>query len=314
MSEHYALGIDIGGTNSVYGLVDKTGNVIIEKSLPTSQFELPEDLVNKIYSDLFNEKLLDSIIGIGIGAPNGNHFTGNIEYAPNLKWKGIVPLARIFTDKFHKPAILTNDANAAAIGEMLFGNAKDLKHFVTITLGTGVGSGVIIDGQLVYGQDGFAGEYGHIRIIKDGRICGCGRKGCIETYASSTGVVRSITELPSENKSTSSLMKIEHPTAKDVFKEAEKGDLFANEIIEFTAEILGSALADFSCFSNPKAYILFGGIAQSGPDFANKVKYHFEQNALKIYQDKVEIRISSLHGKNAAVLGSAASMFWKILN
>jgi glucokinase len=314
MSKHFALGIDIGGTNSVYGLVDKTGNVIIEKSLPTALFELPEDLVNRIYTDLASENLLDSIIGIGIGAPNGNHFTGNIEYAPNLKWKGIVPLTKIFTDKFHKPAILTNDANAAAIGEMLFGNAKDLKHFVTITLGTGVGSGVIIDGQLVYGQDGFAGEYGHIRIIKDGRTCGCGRKGCLETYASSTGVVRSITELPSENKSNSSLLKIEHPSAKDVFQEAEKGDLFSNEIIDFTAEILGSALADFSCFSNPKAYILFGGIAQSGLDFANKVKYHFEQNALKIYQDKVEIRISSLHGKNAAVLGSAASMFWKILN
>lgn len=313
MSEHYALGIDIGGTNTVFGLVDKKGNVIIEKSISTPNYETPEALINDIYTILEESSSINSIIGIGIGAPNGNHFTGNIEYAPNLKWKGIVPLAKLFQDKFHKPTILTNDANAAAIGEMLFGNAKDLKHFVTITLGTGVGSGVVVDGQMVYGEDGFAGEYGHIRVVSNGRNCGCGRKGCLETYASSTGVVRSITELDSENKSNSSLLKIGKPSAKVVFEEAIKGDLFAKEIIEYTAEILGSALADFSCFSNPKAYILFGGIAQSGDFFANKVKHYYEQNALTIYKDKIEIRISSLHGKNAAVLGAAASMFWKFL-
>ncbi|MBI1837913.1 MAG: ROK family protein [Flavobacteriia bacterium] len=314
MSEHYALGIDIGGTNTVYGLVNKNGNVIIEKSLPTPNYNEPTDLINAIYNDLNENHSIDKIIGIGIGAPNGNHFTGNIEYAPNLKWKGIVPLAQMFQDKFHKPSILTNDANAAAMGEMLFGNAKDLKHFVTITLGTGVGSGVVIDGQIVYGENGFAGEYGHIRIIPNGRLCGCGRKGCLETYASSTGLIRSITELESLNKENSVLLSIQNPTAKNVFEEAEKGDVFASEIIEFTAEILGSSLADFACFSNPKAFILFGGIAQSGPEFAEKVKFYFEQNALKIYQDKIEIRTSSLHGKNAAVLGSAASMFWKVLN
>ena len=314
MAEHFALGIDIGGTNTAFGLVDKQGNVIIEKNIATTDFEKPEELVQEIYKELIKTHSIDSIIGIGIGAPNGNHFTGNIEYAPNLKWKGIIPLAQLFEDTFHKPAILTNDANAAALGEMLFGNAKDLKHFVTITLGTGVGSGVIIDGKLVYGEDGFAGEYGHIRVIPNGRLCGCGRKGCLETYASSTGVVRSITEIESENKIKSSLLKIEHPTAKNVFDEAKNGDLFANEIVNFTAQILGSALADFACFSNPKAYVLFGGIAQSGDEFAEKVKFHLEENALKIFQNKIEIRISALHGKNAAVLGSAASMFWKALN
>ncbi len=312
MTTKYALGIDIGGTNTAYGLVDQTGNVIYETSVPTTDFLQPEDLVNAIYTDLVSRHTLKSIIGISIGAPNGNHFTGNIEYAPNLKWKGIIPLAKLFQDKFNTLAILTNDANAAAEGEMLFGNGKNLKNFVEITLGTGLGSGVIIDGKIVYGEDGFAGEFGHIRVIPNGRICGCGRKGCLETYASSTGVKRSITELDSINKSSSSLLKIKDPSAKNVFEEAEKGDFFANEIIEFTAQILGSSLADFACFSNPKAFILFGGIAQSGTKFAKRVKVHFEENALTIFQNKIEIRISSLHDKNAAILGAAASIFSKL--
>lgn len=314
MAVHYALGVDIGGTNTAFGLVNKSGEVVIEHSIPTTDYETAEELVSAIFDALKDSGLLDQVIGIGVGAPNGNHFTGNIEYAPNLKWKGIVPLAAIFQDKFHKPALLTNDANAAALGEMLFGNAKDLKHFVTITLGTGVGSGVIIDGKLVYGEYGFAGEYGHIRVVQNGRSCGCGRLGCLETYASSTGVVRSIQELDSSHKQNSPLLSLGNPTAKQVFDYAEKGDLFAQEIVAYTAEILGSALADFACFSNPKAYVLFGGIAQSGNEFANKVKQALEANALKIYQNQIEIRISDLHGKNAAVLGAAASMFFKFLN
>ena len=263
MSKQFALGIDIGGTNSAYGLVDNLGNIAYETSLPTTNFDQPEDLVLAIFNDLQQRDLIDSIIGISIGAPNGNHFTGNIEYAPNLKWKGIIPLAKLFQEKFNKPSQLTNDANAAAIGEKLFGNAKDLANFITITLGTGLGSGIIIDNEIVYGEEGFAGEFGHIRVIPNGRICGCGRKGCLETYASSTGVKRSIQELDSVNKSSSILLNIEHPEAIDVFEAAKNGDLFSNEIIEFTAQILGSSLADFSCFSNPKAYVLFGGIAQT---------------------------------------------------
>ena len=313
MTIKYALGIDIGGTNTAYGLVDQAGNVIYETSIPTTDFPNPEDLIDVIYSDVIKHYALESIIGISIGAPNGNHFTGNIEYAPNLKWKGIIPLAKLFKEKFNIPANLTNDANAAAEGEMLFGNAKDLKNFVEITLGTGLGSGIIIDGKIIYGEDGFAGEFGHIRVIPNGRICGCGRKGCLETYASSTGVKRSITELESTNKATSSLLKIQEPNAKNVFEEAEKGDLFANEIIEFTAQILGSSLADFACFSNPKAFVLFGGIAQSGIKFAERVKIHYEENALSIFKNKIEIRISSLHNKNAAILGAAASVFSKTI-
>lgn len=313
MTDHYALGIDIGGTSTEFGLVTKDGEVIYENDFPTKSFEKPESLIDAIYSDLEKEGLLDSILGIGIGAPNGNYFTGHIEYAPNLIWKGIIPLAEMFEAKFHKPTLLTNDANAAAMGEMIFGNAKDLKDFVTITLGTGVGSGVIVNGELVYGHDGFAGEYGHIRIVPDGRQCACTRKGCLERYCSSTGVVVSITELDSENKSMSALLTIQNPTAKDVFDWADKGDLFALEIVDYTAKMLGSALADFACFSSPKAYVLFGGIAQHKGNFATLVKKYMEENILIIYKDKIDIRISSLHDKNAAVLGTAAHLFWNAI-
>jgi glucokinase len=227
MEQQYSLGIDIGGTGIEYGLVTRDGKVIYEKDYPTRDFDQPEDLVQKIFNDEKIQLELDKIIGIGIGAPNGNYFNGTIEFAPNLHWKGIIPLAKMFEEKFGKPTLLTNDANAAAVGEMIFGNAKDLKDFVTITLGTGVGSGVIVNGQLVYGHDGFAGEYGHIRVVPNGRSCGCGRKGCLETYTSSTGVVRSITELDSENKPFSVLANMDEPKAKDVFDLAKEGRFFA---------------------------------------------------------------------------------------
>lgn len=314
MPTFYALGIDIGGTNTAFGLVDRSGKILYEKSIPTTNYPTPNELVDAIYNHIQSNYSIESIIGINIGAPNGNHFTGNIEYAPNLKWKGIIPLAHLFEEKFNKPAHLTNDANAAAEGELLFGNAKDLKNFVTITLGTGLGSGIIIDGKIVYGENGFAGEFGHIRVIPNGRLCGCGRKGCLETYASSTGVKRSISELESPFKQTSSLISIERPTAKNVFEEAEKGDVFAKEIIEFTAQTLGSALADFACFSDPKAYVLFGGIAQSGQPFADRVKFFMEENILTILKNKIEIRISSLNHENAAILGAAAAVFNKNKN
>ncbi|MDG1333486.1 MAG: ROK family protein [Crocinitomicaceae bacterium] len=304
-----ALGVDIGGTNTVFGLCDETGNILYETSLPTKKFETAKDLVQSIHDDLKERGLTDSILGVGIGAPNGNYYSGNIEYAPNLSWKGITPIAQIFNQAFDVPALLTNDANAAAIGEMVYGNARDLSHFVTITLGTGLGSGIIIDGNLVYGHDGFAGEYGHIQVIPDGRLCGCGRNGCLETYASATGVVRSISELSSPNKAASNLINIETPSARDVFNSADEGDLFALEIIDYTAKVLGQALANFACFSSPKAFVLFGGIAQSGPKFASTVKKYMEESMLIIFQDKVEIRISSLHDSNAAVLG-AASLVW----
>lgn len=311
-TKEYALGIDIGGTNSAFGLVDRIGNVLYESSFPTKNFSTPQLLVDAIHTDIYSKYPTINIIGISVGAPNGNHYTGEIVNAPNLSWKGRIPLAQLFKEKFNVYTELSNDANVAAIGEHLFGNAKDLTDFVTITLGTGLGSGVFINGEIVYGNQGYAGEFGHIRVIKDGRLCGCGRNGCLETYASSTGVVRSISELESNNKINSHLLHIEKPIAKDVFKAAEKGDLFASEIIEYTAEILGSSLADFACFSNPKAYVLFGGIAQSGPLFAERVKFYMEEHLLNILKDNIEIRISSLHDKNAAILGCAASIFLKL--
>jgi glucokinase len=304
-----ALGVDIGGTNTAYGLCDETGNVLYESSIPTKNYKTAEDLVKAIHSDLKDRELIESILGIGIGAPNANYYSGNIEQAPNLSWKGITPIAQYFEHAFDLPTLLTNDANAAAIGEMVYGNARDLKHFVTITLGTGLGSGIIIDGNLVYGHDGFAGEFGHIQVVENGRLCGCGRHGCLETYASATGVVRSITELDSPNKADSPLLKLENPKAQDVFKYADEGEPFAEEIIDFTAKILGKALANFTCFSSPKAFVLFGGIAQSGQKFADRVKQHMESYMLNIFRNKVEIRISSLHDVNAAVLG-AASLVW----
>ena len=309
--DHQALGIDIGGTNIAFGLVNSEGKLTCEHSVPTHDFDRPEDFVSYIHHYLSEKNLLDQILGIGIGAPNGNHYTGEIQFAPNLHWKGRIPLAQMFEDTFHKPAILTNDANAAAYGEKLFGHAKDLDDFVTITLGTGLGSGIVTGGELLYGHHGIAGEYGHIRVIPGGRLCGCGRYGCLETYASSTGVVRSIQEMESSLKASSGLSGMEKPTARDVFELAEKGDAFALEIIDYTANILGNALADFIAFSDPQAFVLFGGIAQSGKDFAQKVKHYMEQNVLNIYKDSVEIRISALHDRNAGVLGTAASIFWK---
>lgn len=304
-----ALGVDIGGTNTVFGLCDKNGSISHEASFPTANFETAEELVEAIYNDLKERNLVDSILGIGIGAPNANYYSGNIEFAPNLSWKGVTPIALLFERKFDLPTLVTNDANAAAIGEMVYGNARDLTHFVTITLGTGLGSGIIIDGNLVYGHDGFAGEYGHIQVVPNGRSCGCGRDGCLETYVSATGVVRSITELSSSQKESSKLMDRNGIQAHEVFEFAKAGDPFAKEIIDFTASTLGKAFANFSCFSSPQAYVLFGGIAQSGLEFASLVKNHMEEHMLNIYKNKVEVRISSLHDKNAAVLG-AASLVW----
>ncbi len=313
MIEHVALGIDIGGTNTAFGLVNREGEVLFEESVSTTTFEKPEFLVDEVFRVIEKEGYLKKLLGIGIGAPNGNVFTGNIEFAPNLLWKGIVPIAELFEQRFHRPALLANDANAAAVGEHLFGNAQDLKDFVLITLGTGLGSGIFVNGELLVGHQGLAGEYGHIRVKENGRLCGCGRHGCLETYVSSTGIVRSYYESESPLKTSSLLATVPKITAHAIFDAAKKGDPFAEELVDFTAAILGSALADFAAFSNPKAYVLFGGLAQSGSYFSDKVKTNLEANILKIYENEIEIRISALHDRNAAVMGTAASLFWKAI-
>ena len=307
-----ALGVDIGGTNIEFGLVDRKGNLLYNTSKPTNSFPSAEDLIQFIKEDSTIESHYKSIKGIGIGAPNGNYYSGTIDFAPNLHWEGIIPLRQISQSILQLPTILTNDANAAAVGEKIFGVAKDLSDFVTITLGTGLGSGIFCNNQIVYGAHGIAGEYGHVRVIPNGRSCKCGRFGCLESYASSTGIVRSYYELESPNKHSSLLNELSYISAKDIFEYAEKKDTYALELVNYTAEILGSALADFACFSDPKAYILFGGIAQNGDFFKEKVAAIMNDQLILPLKNKIEVRVSALHKTNAAILGNAAMVFHEI--
>jgi glucokinase len=307
-----AIGVDIGGTNIEFGLVDRKGNLLYNISKPTNSFPSAEDFIQFIKEDSTIESHYKSIKGIGIGAPNGNYYSGTIDFAPNLHWEGIIPLRQISQSILQLPTILTNDANAAAVGEKIFGVAKDLSDFVTITLGTGLGSGIFCNNQIVYGAHGIAGEYGHVRVIPNGRSCKCGRFGCLESYASSTGIVRSYYELESPNKHLSLLNELPSISAKDIFEYAEKKDPYALELVNYTAEILGSALADFACFSDPKAYILFGGIAQNGDFFKKKVATIMNDQLILPLKNKIEVRVSALHKTNAAILGNAAMVFHEI--
>jgi len=241
MEKPYVIGMDMGGTNTVFGIVDTRGNVISKSAIKTGTHTDVNLYINDIYTEL--SKLIEAaggiekIKGIGVGAPNGNYYTGNIEFAPNLPWKGIVPFANLMADKFGVPAALTNDANAAAVGEMTYGAAHGMKNFIMITLGTGVGSGIVIDGKVVYGHDGFAGELGHVNVMRNnGRLCGCGKTGCLETYASATGVARSAREIL-ETSTKESLLRnipVESITSKDVFDAAMQGDEVAKEIFNYT--------------------------------------------------------------------------------
>jgi glucokinase len=307
-----ALGVDIGGTNIEFGLVDRKGNLLYNISKPTNSFPSAEDFIQFIKEDSTIESHYKYIKGIGIGAPNGNYYSGTIDFAPNLHWEGIIPLRQISQSILQLPTILTNDANAAAVGEKIFGVAKDLSDFVTITLGTGLGSGIFCNNQIVYGANGIAGEYGHVRVIPNGRSCKCGRFGCLESYASSTGIVRSYYELESPNKHSSLLNELPSISAKDIFEYAEIEDTYALELVNYTAEILGSALADFACFSDPKAYILFGGIAQNGDFFKEKVAAIMNDQLILPLKNKIEVRVSALHKTNAAILGNAAMVFHEI--
>ena len=313
MSKPYVVGIDIGGTNTVFGIVDARGTIIDNGSIKTGKHSKIEDYVNELYENLFQllEKndAVDKIAGIGVGAPNGNYFNGTIEFAPNLPWRGVLPLADLLSEKFGIPVALTNDANAAAIGEMTYGAARGLKDFIMITLGTGVGSGIVVNGQLVYGHDGFAGELGHV-IVKpvNGRACGCGRTGCLETYASATGVARTAREFLEIRKDNSLLRQIpiQDITSKDVYDAAIAGDQIAKDIFEYTGDILGEAFANFTAFSSPKAIILFGGLAKSGDLIMKPIKESMERNMLNIYKNKVQLLFSELKESDAAVLGASA--------
>ncbi|BDD12681.1 glucokinase (plasmid) [Fulvitalea axinellae] len=313
-----AIGIDIGGTNTVVGIVDQKGHVFASGGISTAAYDDIDDYSEALFAEI--DRLVDTIsdikvLGIGIGAPNGNYYSGAIEFAPNLKFKGVVPLVEIFKRRYDYPAIaLTNDANAAAIGEMIYGGAKGMKNFIMITLGTGLGSGIVINGELVYGHDGFAGELGHVIAVPNGRQCGCGRKGCLETYCSATGLTRTVSALIGSTQLPSSLrdVKASEITSKMIYEAAMEGDELAKEAFRMTAEILGKALADATAFSSPEAFFLFGGVANAGDTIIKPTKKYMEEHMLSIYRNKVQIIKSELPGAHAAVLG-ASSLVWKEL-
>ena len=311
----YVIGLDLGGTNSVFGIVDVRGDIKATTAIKTTGFRNAEDYVKAAVETLKviikDVGGIETIRSMGIGAPNGNYYKGTIEYAPNLPWAHnvVVPLADMFSEALGIPVALTNDANAAAIGEMTYGIARGLKNFIMITLGTGVGSGIVIDGHLVYGSDGFAGELGHIIMRpENGRLCGCGRMGCLETYCSATGVARSARELLSATKRPSLLrdLKLENITSLDVAICADKGDELSKEIYEFTGNMLGEACANFAAFSSPEAFVFFGGLTKAGDLLLKPIRESYERHVLNLYKGKVNFLVSSLGGSSAAVLGASA--------
>ena len=302
------IGIDIGGTNTVFGLVDDSGNCLVQDSIRTTDYPLVDGFVAHVSNcvkELMSAHSDAEIIGMGIGAPNGNYYTGSIDFAPNLKWEGVIPLVDLFSKHFNFPITLTNDANAAAIGERIYGAAKGVDDFVMVTLGTGLGSGFVVNGNLVYGHDGFAGELGHTIVEKNGRECGCGRKGCLETYASASGIVRTAKEFL-ENSNNSLLADLNEITSKSIADAAHKGDQLALDIFDYTAEKLGFSLANTVAISSPKLIVLFGGLAQSGDLIIKPTKKYMEEYLLNIYQNKVAILPSKLKASDAAILGASA--------
>lgn len=313
----YVIGIDCGGTNTVMGIADSRGRVVATTSIKTQSYPEFNDFIDAIAASL--REIMDQvggpqmITGIGIGAPNANYYSGNIEYAPNLPWKGVLPLSEALYDRLGIPVAVTNDANAAAIGEMTYGAARGMRDFIEITLGTGVGSGIVINGELVYGHDGFAGELGHVQIRHQGnRACGCGKIDHLECYCSATGVARSAREFL-ETRDTPSLLRELDPakiTSKDVFDAASKGDELAKEIFEFTGHIMGKAFADFVAFSAPEAIILFGGLANAGDMLLKPIIEAMEENLLVFWKGKIKVIPSGLKSGDAAVLGAAA-LGWK---
>jgi len=316
MDKPYVIGIDMGGTNTAFGVVDRRGEILFRSSISTLGYTKGEDYVNDLgnaINDLIEKNnLREGIKGIGMGAPDGNMNDGTIENATNISWaKGVVvPLAAMVTEKTGFPCKLTNDANAAALGEMAYGAAKGLKDFIVITLGTGVGSGIVANGQLVVGHDGFAGELGHVRVIREnGRACGCGRSGCLEAYTSATGVARTAREyLEMQPERESFLRNIQHRplTSKDVYEAAKAGDSLAIDVFNFTGKILGEALSDFIAFSSPKVFILFGGLANSGNFLLDPLKKAMDEHVLFLYKGKTEVVISKLNDSEAAILGASA--------
>ena len=313
MEKPYVLGLDMGGTNSVLGAVDARGHVLARTSIKTQAYADINDYVEALYQEAV--KIMDSLggielfRGIGAGVPNGNYYTGYIQDAMNLPWQ-TVPFARLVSERFGIPCRITNDANAAAMGEMTYGVARGMKNFIMITLGTGVGSGIVIDGKVVYGHDGFAGELGHTCAVRGelARPCNCGKVGCLEAYASATGVARTAKEIIASSTKETSLrnLNIDAITSKDVYGAAESGDEVAKEIFDFTGTILGQSLADFVAFSAPEAIVLFGGLTKAGHWIKDPVEQAMNANVLPLWRNKVKVLFSDLKEADAAVLGASA--------
>lgn len=323
--QKYTIGIDLGGTNTVFGIVDAQGTIVAQDSMKTQTYETAEAFVEagvaRLVPLISKVGGLDAIAGMGIGAPNANFYTGAIETAPNITWahERTVPLAKMFSEQLSSldsrqkepfPVRITNDANAAAMGEMAYGAARGMKNFIVITLGTGVGSGIVINGQLVYGHDGFAGELGHVTMVrgKEGRACGCGRTGCLETYCSATGVARTAREVLAQTDRPSLLRgkPAEEIESLDVSIAAGKGDEVANEIFRFTGKMLGEACADFTAFSSPEAFIFFGGLCKAGDLIMKPIEEAYNQHVMPIFRGKAKFLVSGLMDANAAVLGASA--------
>ncbi|MBO5818038.1 MAG: ROK family protein [Paludibacteraceae bacterium] len=313
MQKPYVLGLDMGGTNSVLGVVDARGHVLGRTSIKTQAYKDINDYVNALYEEA--EKIIEPlggmemVRGIGAGVPNGNFYTGYIQEAMNLPWQ-TVPFAKLVSERFGLPCRITNDANAAAMGEMTYGAAKGMKNFIMITLGTGVGSGIVVDGNVVYGHDGFAGELGHTTAVRgeNARPCNCGKMGCLEAYASATGVARTAKEILCATNKDTLLRKlnVDNITSKDVYDAAVQGDEVAKEIFDFTGTILGQKLADFIAFSAPEAIVLFGGLTKSGDWIKRPIEEAMNSNVLPLWKNKVKVLFSDLKEADAAVLGASA--------
>lgn len=313
-SKPYVIGLDLGGTNSVFGIVDSRGEIKATTAIKTQGYDNAEAYVaaslEVLHVIIDQVGGIDKIKAMGIGAPNANFYKGTIENAANIAWaKGIVPLAGMFSEALNIPVAMTNDANAAAIGEMAYGAARGMRNFIVITLGTGVGSGIVANGQMIYGHDGFAGELGHVTMVREGgRTCGCGRTGCLEAYCSATGVARTAREMLANSDRPSLLRELdpEKITSLDVSIAAGKGDEVANEIFRFTGKMLGEACADFAAFSSPEAFIFFGGLVKAGELIMKPIREAYDSHVMPVFKGKAKFLVSALDGSSAAVLGASA--------
>ena len=318
MNSTFVVGIDVGGQTSKIGVVDARGTVLAQTVIRTDTYDQVEPYIAEL-AEAVNKLIKESgtegkIRGIGVGAPNGNYYTGTIESAPNLKWAhGRVEFSKLLSEAMGGlPVALTNDANAAAVGEMTYGAARGMKNFIMITLGTGVGSGIVINGEVVYGHDGFAGELGHVAAVRNnGRTCGCGKTGCLETYASATGVARTAREWLELTDEPSLLRGLDSIASKDVYEAAKEGDKLALKIFEFTGKILGRSFADFIAFSSPEAIVLFGGLARAKEFLTEPILDAMNANVLPLWRNKVELVYSQLKESDAAILGASA-LAWEL--